>query len=165
MDGDWYTVHCALRGDLTAPASELLDDLDEGVWADPQAVALPDEYQANVRRRLLVSIEALAMEGTLPRGAFNRLEEGIWELKVANLRLSFFDTDGNGGYTPKIGEAYTSWNGRTEYDLPEFDEKLRLGHYFAKTAQRTSNEDLEACKTVRLEDVAHDKEPGPEAVA
>lgn len=156
-DGDAYEISCALRSDGTSPAAELLDALDDQMWPDPEAELLPDEYQATTRRRLIAHIEMLAWEGDLPRQAYNRLEDGIWEIKVGNLRLSFFDTDGVGGFEPKLGESGPAWDGSALHLLPEFDDYIRLGHHFPKQSQRTTYEDLQECQNVRLEDVTHDR--------
>ncbi len=155
-DGETYEICCALREDGSSPTSDLLDKLEEMVWPDPAATELPDEYQTSLRRRLIAHVEMLAEEGDLPRSAYNRLQDGIWELKVGNLRVSFYDTDGKGGFTAKDGESSPSWDGGTLHFLPEFDENIRLGHTFAKEGQQTKSEDIEACRLTREEDLAHD---------
>ncbi len=100
----------------------------------------------------------LAMEGRLPKYKFNKLDNGVWELKVGIFRLSFYDTDGKGGYLPKEGDPVLTWNQKIEYrDLPEFDEFIRLGHAFNKRGNRTDPVDIKATKRVRTEDLKHDE--------
>lgn len=157
-DGSCFEVSCAISADgTTSPASAVIDELSEGMWADPEATELPDEYQPRLRTRLLAHVKQLAEEGDLPPSAYNRLREGIWELKVESIRMTFYDTDGDGGWTPKNGERLDTWDGY-RWDLPQdFDDYIRLGHCFPKTGQKTSEEDLNASCTIREEDVQHDR--------
>lgn len=157
-DGAWYEVACAVLADgETSPAAELLDELEAGMWADPEAAELPDERQVRDSIRLLALAESLANEGDLPRGLYNRLEKGIWELKVGNIRVTFYDTDGEGGFVPKYGTQVPAWDGY-RWELPDdFDDFIRLGHTFAKTGKTTTRGDLARSETVRAEDVNHDK--------
>jgi len=157
-DGDWYEISCAVKEDgSTSPAANLLDELEQNMWPDPEADALPDEYQVGLRQRLLASIEQLAETGDLPRGSYNSLHNGLWEFKPSNLRLTFFDTDGKGAFEPKLGEKFSSWSGKNEYLLADdFDEFIRLGHCFAKTSEQTTQEDLDLANQLRIEDLTHD---------
>lgn len=160
VDGDFFEVSCAVAADgETAPASSLLDELSSGMWADPNAESLPDEWQPKLRSRLLAHVKQLAAEGELPPSAYNRLNDGIWELKVESIRATFYDTDGAGGWTPKLGDKIATWNGQHRWELPDdFDEYIRLGHCFAKETQRTPEEHLGASKAMREEDVHHDRQ-------
>lgn len=157
-DGAFYEVSCAVAADeVTAPSAQVLDELRSGMWADPEAEVLPDEYQPRLRTRLLAHVTQLAQDGELPPHAFNRLDDGIWELKVESIRMTFFDTDGAGNWTPKMGGRIETWDGH-RWDLPEdFDEYIRLGHCFAKEGQKTPPEHIEASCTMREEDVYHDR--------
>ncbi len=159
VDGGFYEVSCAVASDgVTAPASTLLDELSSGMWPDPHAESLPDEWQPRLRTRLLAHVKQLAEEGELPPGAYNRLDEGIWELKVEAIRVTFYDTDGAGNWSPKYGDRVDVWGG-SRWELPEdFDEFLRLGHCFAKETQRTPADDIEASCAMREEDVSHDRQ-------
>lgn len=157
-DGEYCEVACAVRADgITSPAAQLLEELSSGNWPDPHAEELPDEHQVKLHRRLIAHAEQLANGEYLPPTAYNRLVEGIWELKVETVRLTFYDTDGEGHWTPKSGTSVATWDGRNRVELPEdFDEFLRLGHAFAKTSQRTLEADLQESMQVREEDVQHD---------
>lgn len=148
-----------LRADgVTAPAQILLDELAAGSWEDPGAEVLPDEYQVHLRRRLIALVEQLANEGEIwPESARNSLGDGIWEFKVEGVRLTFFDTDGVGGWVPKLGEQESTWDGGTRWVLPNFDEHVRLGHAFPKVSQRTLQNDIDESRLVRQEDVSHDR--------
>jgi len=55
--------------------------------------------------------------------------------------------------------TYLQFDGTSGYRIPEdFDPFIRLGHAFAKTADKTAVADVEASIRVREEDVAHDRE-------
>lgn len=157
-DGEWFEVACAVLADgESSPAATLLDELERGMWADPEAEELPDERQVRDSIRLVALAESLANEGDLPRGTYNRLEHGIWELKVGNIRVTFYDTDGQGGFVPKYGTEVPTWDGH-RWELPDdFDEFIRLGHTFPKTGRRTTREDLDLSESARAEDIDHDK--------
>lgn len=156
-DGDFYQVQCAvLRDGVSAPAADLLAQLEKGVWRDPAVDRFPDEYQPTVRRRLLAEVEYLAENGEL-EGQFNRLRMGIWELKIGNLRVTFYDTPGDGTFSPKFGEPYWEWDGSQSWILPDFDEFVRLGHCFAKDSQKTREIDIQHSIRVREEDISHDR--------
>lgn len=159
VDGDFYEVSCAVREDgVTSPASNLLDELEEGMWADPEADVLPDEYQPKLRRRVIAHLEQLAAEGDLPGNAYNRLNDGIWEIKVEGIRISFFDTDGEGHWSAKCGSTVDTWDGGRKHELPDdFDEYIRLGHTFPKAGQKTLQTDINECIQIRKEDVSHDE--------
>lgn len=157
-DGDFYEVACAVVADgVSSPAATLLEELKEGMWADPQADVLPDEYQPRLRTRLLAHITELAKTGDLPPRAYNRLEDGVWEIKVEGIRLTFYDTDGAGGWVPKQGETVPTWDGRQRHELPDdFDQYVRLGHHFPKKGQKAARADIDRSIEVRTEDVSHD---------
>lgn len=157
-DGACHEVACAvLRDGVTSPVLELLKQLEEGNWPDPNIEEFPDEYQANTRRRFLAHVEYLANFGELEYG-FNRLDEGIWEIKVESLRVTFFDTPGDGTFQPKFGEVYDGWDGRRAIAFPtDLDEFIRVGHYFGKDGQKAPPHDVKRSIEVREEDLAHDR--------
>lgn len=155
--GEWCEIACAVIGDGTqSPASTLLDELETNVWPNPNVEIYPDEYQTTQRTRLLALVEAIAEGNDIRRGDFNYLHKGIWELKIQDLRVSFFDTDGEGGWTEKTGSKISAWDG-DQWEFPELDELVRLGHCFAKTAPKTNETDLARSIEVREEDAFHDK--------
>jgi phage-related protein len=43
------------------------------------------------------------------------------------------------------------------WEIPMFNEQIRLGHAFTKVGQKTPQKDLEAMKAIREEDLAHDR--------
>lgn len=161
VDGAYAEIACAVRSDGTVPAMVLLEELEQGVWNDPQAVELPDERQVDDRIRLLALIEMLGEDGEIPRdtiqGGYNRLgDQGMWELKVGTIRLTFYDTDGVGGFVPKLGTKEDTWNGYY-WQLPDdFDEFIRLGFAFGKSEAKTKRDDLYEAHSVRAEDLEHD---------
>ena len=154
-------IECAVRADLSVPAKDFLDAFGEGIWAaDPHADSLPDDAQVKHYDKLLAWFQLLADEGVPPyKDAINDLDEGIWEFKIGSARLSYYDTDGLGGYVPK----YRIWN-RDESPFsdnefwwyPELDDQLRLGHYFPKEAQEAGALNVSECELVRDEDLNHD---------
>lgn len=88
---------------------------------------------------------------------YDYLTDGIWEFKIGPLRVTFYDTPGDGTFSPKQGIRTESHWGR-RYDFPEeFDEYVRVGHHFAKEAQRTPRKDIERAARVRQEDLSHDR--------
>lgn len=158
-NGDYHEVACAVLADgVTSPVTELLELLSSGMWEDPHESEFPDEGQARVRQRFLAAVEYLAQNGELSKG-YNRLDAGIWEFKIEALRVTFFDTPGDGTYSPKLGaDRGYSWDGRSRIAFPDdFDEYIRVGHYFGKQSQRTLPEDIARSIEVREEDLAHDR--------
>jgi len=158
-DGKVYEVACAVRADsVTAPVAQFLDALKEKTWqaASDDSLLKPDE-QVKAHTWLLAAVEYFAHHGEFPQlGAYNQLMQGIWEIKHWKLRISFFDTDGLGNYTPKIVErVHTGGGGYCP--LPEFDEFVRLGTAFDKATQKTSQRELDLAQQVRREDLEHDK--------
>lgn len=161
-EGEWYEVECAVRTDESSPASEFFDALQNHQW-DPGALEIPLEPDEQIRSRdiLLVWCQALADTGNpVRRTAVNYLTDGVWEFKRGAIRLTFYDTPGDGSYSPKPPER----DGRSLgadwhefYWFPEFDDFVRLGHAFPKAGQRTSDFDLAECQLVREEDLTHDE--------
>ena len=158
--GDWADIECAVDLDgQTSPAKSLLDALAAGEWADPLATKLPDDRQVSLRRRLYALFESIAETGEFwPRDACRPLENGLWEFKVTNLRLTFYDTDGEGTWDNKIAETQFSWDGKKYWELPEdYDQFVRIGHHFPKTDDLASQSDLDEAFRLRDEDTNHDK--------
>ena len=92
----------------------------------------------------------------------NELRDGVWEFKVRAKRISFFDTDGKGHYTPKLkyhpGDAIPDDIKQTDYWwLPDFETDVRVGHSFVKTSERTLEHDIEQSLRTREGDLSHDK--------
>ena len=159
-DGTYCEVACAVLADgVTSPASDLLDQLDEAMWPDPEVDQLPDERQTRHRSRLISLCEALADGDDLPAGSWNALPEGMLELKVDGIRVTFYDTDGHGNYSSAAPEYTDRWDGTRQPVLPidDFQEHIRLGHCFPKTTQKTTMKDIQRSQQVREEDVSHDR--------
>lgn len=160
--GEQHDIYCALRADGSCPAGEFLDALKSGTWEpDPDADELPSDEQVHDRDFFLNAIRYWARYGEpVYTHAVNDLDDGIWEFKRGAKRLSFYDTDGQGGYVPKLrildiadSEAPDS----DHWQIPIFDEIIRLGHAFPKVGQKTTPEDLERVEEVREEDLARDR--------
>ena len=158
-EGDYHEVAAAVRLDGSSPFLETLEALGRGVWLDPDAGDFPDAGQPSMRRRVLAEIAHLAQEGE-PARDYDYLVDGIWEFKIGTLRVTFYDTDGQGRFDPKEGERPDSYWTKRRWDFPEggMDEYVRLGHCFAKTGQKTRDADIELALKVREEDLSHDRD-------
>lgn len=156
-EGGQFAVECAVRTDLSSPVSEFLDSV-EGGNADHVEDLEPDE-QILWFDWFTAACERLAQHGTLPhRHDHNQLRDGIWEIKHSVLRVTFFDTDGNGQDEPLIDhESYSRFATRPWPD--DFLYYLRLTTAFEKTSQQTPPAEIELAKTVRTEDLEHDRQP------
>jgi hypothetical protein len=151
-----------LREDGSCPAGEFLDALKVGAWEpDPDAETLPSDEQIGDWNFFLHAIRYWANNGEpVYRGAVNDLPDGIWEFKHGKKRLSFYDTDGVGGYMAKsriLDHANADAPDSDHWQIPNFDPLIRLGHAFPKTSQRTSSLDLDEVAIVREEDLARDR--------
>lgn len=159
--GESHDVYCAVREDGTCPAGEFLDALKEGRWEpDPDAHELPSDEQISDWHWFLDAIRYWASTGEpVYARAVNDLDDGIWEFKHGSKRLSFYDTDGRGRYEPKlrIRDRSQAIPDTAYWDIPYFDDEIRLGHAFPKTSQRTPDYELTETQKVREEDLAHDR--------
>lgn len=162
--GDCYAIHYAVRADGSVPAREFMDALREKRWAnDPDEPKLPADAQLGDYWHFLRACKHLADTGEPKRsGLVNALDEGVWEFKVSQKRMSWFDTDGEGGYTakPLIRDRDASAHPQDEFwFFPDFDPLIRLGHCFpkAKHVRRTPQRDLDVSIAVRREDLDHDR--------
>lgn len=158
--GQWCEVRCAVDASLESPAAEFFDELKTGYWDDPEVDDLPDERQVKEYYRFLALCKRLANGEDLEDWlSYNRLEDGVWELKVGIMRLAFYDTDGEGGFTPKMGERHDEFDGRIKWLIPEdFDEHIRLANSFAKTGAKAPPEEIDRAKVIRGEDLDHDRD-------
>lgn len=153
-----FTIECGRDADGESPAHDLLKLLLAKQWVNSEAEKYPDEKQASFYARLRDLLKRLAQDEELPLGTFNRLDDGIWELKVNNLRLTFYDTDGIGGYIPRLGVRMYDWDGQPYWDLPtDFYEDIRLGTYFEKDDQQAPPEEIARSIEFREEDISHDR--------
>lgn len=135
-----------------------------GEWTeDPDLESIPDDAQITQAQKLRTGIEWFAERG-VPNNAYctvNNLRDGVWEFRLGRVRISFYDTDGEGSYTPKlrvrdIREADPD-SGQFWW-LPTFDEYVRLGHCFGKQTDKTEEDDIAATLQIREEDLEHDHE-------
>jgi hypothetical protein len=158
-DGDVYEVACAVRADrVTSPVAEFLEHLSVGLVDPTSAPDLQPDEQIGHRAWLEEALRRFADEGDLPGPRdWNRLRDGVWEIKRFNLRITFFDTDGEGTYDPKIGFDGSYWRPPA---LPEFDEYIRLATAFVKppTVRTTPEREIVLARKVREEDVSHDRD-------
>jgi hypothetical protein len=84
----------------------------------------------------------------------------VWEFRHGDKRLTFFDTDGNGGYTAKLrihSHADAEVPDSAYWHIPYFDPLIRIGHAFTKVSQKTLAKDLHESQETREEDLAHDR--------
>lgn len=159
-EGDWYEVSCAVRADgISSPVAEFLEALKERKWtpgADESSDMVLDE-QVKDYQWFVAKLEYFADYGEFPQnGNWNQLMNGIWEIKRGAIRVSFFDTDGHGNYSPKIvARVHTGGGGYCP--LPEFDDYVRLGTVFLKGSGKTPPSEIDLAEKVREEDLAHDR--------
>lgn len=137
----------------------MLRELRSGFWNDPRSTVRPDRRQISDYHKLRALLEELASTGYIENeGSYNSLHDGMWELKLNNIRLTFYDTSGDGYYEPKLGETRWDWSQKRRQHLPEdFDEQIRVGHGFAKTGQKAPEAEVKRAKALREEDVNHDR--------
>lgn len=162
--GQLHQVDCAVREDGSSPAGLFLDALKAGAWGEAEADAPADE-QIGDYHWFLNAIRHWANTGEpVYQHAAKALQDGVWEFRHDDKRLTFYDTDGTGGYTAKLpirdyvdAEAPDS----QFWQIPNFDPLIRLGHAFTKLSQKTPNKDIVTSKEVREEDLAHDREADP----
>lgn len=153
-DGEYCLVEYAVKTDSREPAKEFLNRLGSGM-VEVRDVSNPDEKQPGYKAKLLGTIFDFAEGEDIPNRSYNFLSDGIWEFKAGDMRVSFYDTDGNGDFDPKNWQKDSPFS---KAQLPdEFDEQVRLGHSFAKPDSSTSADDLMECATVRTEDLEHDR--------
>lgn len=160
VSGQIHQVDCAVRRDGSCPSGEFFDALKTSTW-DREGESVAADDQISDYHWFLNAIKYWANTGEpVYKDAVKSLEDGVWEFRHADKRLTFYDTDGKGGYAAKL-----PINNHTEADAPDspywqipyFDELIRLGHAFTKVSQKTLRNDLAAMKTVREEDLAHDR--------
>jgi len=157
-DGECHLIECAVAADGSAPALEFLNQLRKGV-RETYPVDIDSDAQVQAYGIILARCEYLARYGEFAsrnRKHYNQLWDGIWELKHEELRLSFFDTAGDGTYSPKIAES-DYWGNAPR--LPIFDEFIRLGRGFPKprTMRWTPEAEIRFALRLREEDLEHDK--------
>lgn len=153
-----FTVECGRGADGESPAHDLLKLLLAKQWVNSEAEKYPDEKQASFYIRLRDLLKRLAQDEELPLGTYNRLDDGVWELKVNNLRLTFYDTDGVGGYVPKHGTRKYGWDGKHYWELPyDFCDDIRLGTYFEKDDEQAPPAEVARSIEFREEDLSHDR--------
>ncbi len=158
--GQFHHVDCAVREDGSAPAGVFLDALKKGVW-DQNEESEPLDEQISDYHWFLNAIRHWANTGEpVYRDAVKALEDGVWEFRHGNKRLTFFDTDGKGGYTAKLqisSHADAEAPDSEYWNIPYFDHLIRIGHAFTKVSQKTLIRDLRESHKTREEDLVHDR--------
>lgn len=160
--GGWYTIECAVRADGSSPAREFLDLIKTGMWEeDPEVEEVPDDEQIKDYDRLVDIMRYLAREGC-PQdpGDINYLGHGLWEFKCYTKRLVFYDTDGHGGYTPKVkltDPSMSAYPDEESWFFPEMDRTLRLANAWPKVDQKADPLDIAEARRIREEDLKHDR--------
>jgi hypothetical protein len=158
--GQVHQVDCAVRRDGSCPAGDFLDALKKGTWNQGDDSLEADE-QLDDYSKFLFAIKYWANHGEPEyKDSAKSLADGVWEFRYADKRLTFYDTDGNGGYTAKLpirDHADADAPGSRYWQIPNFDYQIRLGHPFTKKSQKTTKTDLLTAQVVRDEDLAHDR--------
>jgi len=157
--GKLHDVDCAVREDGSSPAGTFLDSLKSSSWDRDDDLAADE--QIGDYHWFVNAIRHWAKTGEpVYRSAAKHLADGAWEFRHGDKRLTFYDTDGKGGYSAKMpisDHAKADAPDSQHWEIPSFDELIRLGHAFTKVGQKTPKKDLDATKTVREEDLAHDR--------
>src|SRR5690625_1120152 len=118
-DGAYHEVACAVLADgKTSPFLDLLMELQGGTRDESQVEGSADESRARDYERLVAQIEYLAHEGE-PSHSFDYLTDGVWEFKIWDLRVTFYDTPGDGTYTPKTGVRNEGHWRQRRYEFPD----------------------------------------------
>ena len=158
--GAFHQVDCAVRLDGSCPAGQFLDALKNGMWERAHEAGPLDE-QITDYHWFLNAIRHWANTGEpVYKDAVKPLDDGVWEFRHADQRLTIYDTDGQGGYAAKLpilDHADAEAPDNHYWHIPYFDRLNRLGHAFTKTGQKTPKKDLTTMKTVREEDLAYDR--------
>lgn len=137
--------------------------MQKGEWvADPYFSSPPDEDQIHNFAMFLAKISYVGENGVPEtRTDVNNLVDGVWEFKHHHHRLAYFDTPGDGTYTPK-----ERVRDRREVDpdnqddywwYPHMDSVLRLTNAWSKQDQLAPPEEIDKALSIREEDVQHDK--------
>jgi hypothetical protein len=137
-----------------------LDALKKGAWDRNEESDHLDE-QISEYHWFINAIRHWANTGEpVYRDAVKALEDGIWEFRHGDKRLTFFDTDGKGGYTAKLqirSHAEAEAPNSEHWQIPYFDRLIRIGHAFTKVSQKTLTRDLSESQETREEDLSHDR--------
>lgn len=171
--GKLYRVEFAVTRDgARQPALTFIEELKAGTLKqDPDHQGRdgwPDEAQPADWSHLLTRMRYFADNGE-PQSEkhLNALRDGLWEFKRRSKRVTFFDTDGEGGDVPKgkirhrdeapedIAETDYWW-------VPYFDPYIRIGYSFVKNSQKTLSAHIVQGLRIREGDLAHDQESAPE---
>ncbi|MCH9734970.1 MAG: hypothetical protein K0U78_10510 [Actinomycetia bacterium] len=158
--GQLHRIDCAVRANESSPAGMFLDALKAGKW-DRTDDDLPADEQISDYHWFLNAIRHWANTGEPAyRDAVKHLDDGVWEFRHADKRLTFYDTDGKSGYSAKLpiyDHAQAEAPESPHWHIPFFDPLIRLGHAFTKVSQKTPKKDLIEMKAVREEDLTHDR--------
>ncbi|NEW33791.1 hypothetical protein GV791_14630 [Nocardia cyriacigeorgica] len=161
-EGRWCSISYAIRRDgTTAPAREVLDYLKEGTWSEGEDVAMHADEQVETYAALMQSMQHYAEHGDGDREeSMNGLDDGIFEFKAGRARIAFFDTPGDGTFTPrwKISNRDDSPNpDSVTWHIPDLDPHIRLCNGWPKRGQKTNPGDISFARKVRFEDLEHDR--------
>lgn len=159
--GAYHTIECAVRTDGSSPARQFLDELKAGRWnRDQELEEPPDDEQIPDYHRFINDMQYLANHGEPRlRGTVNYLEDGVWEFKCETKRLTFWDVDERGGFSPKAKVLDISNSEYPNSDMwwfPPMDRMLRLGNCWLKVDEKADPLDIEEAIMIREEDLAYD---------
>jgi hypothetical protein len=165
-EGALHEISCAVLKDGSSPADETLQLMEQGHWPedpDVDAEKLPDDAQILDYDMFLSGMEYFATHGVphTSKVGMNALRDGVWEFKVKRKRFSFFDTDGVGAkFSPR---KFTNRDDADDpedddfWHVPNFEEKIRIGHCFPKLQDQTTEQQIRRTLQVRWEDLQHDR--------
>lgn len=167
-DGDVFLIEYAWNKLKEAPACQFLENAKESSSLE-DLFSARDVREINNRfpfdppspRMIVEEFCARIADGLMLkcRKNYMRLDAGLWEIKLGDLRITFYDTDGVG----QVCGSEISW-GTSIYDsnpwpLGDFEEYLRLTTAFIKDSEKTPPAQLAYAKQIRREDFEHDRSP------
>lgn len=158
-------AECAVRADRSSPAREYITAMRNGARRDDPGYQPPkDQDQIHDYAYLLKKIQHVVEFGEpSTRTDVNDLDDGVWEFKHSNRRLSYWDTPGDGTFTPKprVKDFNSTTPGKFHPDdkwwYPEMDAVLRLGCAWEKDDDLAPPEKVQEALKIREEDAAHDR--------
>ena len=160
-------IECAVRSDRESPANDFLTELELGAAHDDPRFKppAPDSEQIHDYAQILSAIEFLGAYGEPEtKDTVKHLRDGVWELRHGTRRLSYWDTDGFGHYSPKVRitdfqqlPAGHTFRYTDYWWYPQMDPVLRLGCGWHKNEDLAPPEKIDEAVTTREEDARYDR--------
>ncbi|MGQ4495175.1 hypothetical protein ACUH88_07675 [Dermabacteraceae bacterium P13095] len=145
--GEKHTIEIA-QSPSPLPPDDLLERLKRGLRDKED-----DIY------RVIALMQKIAEEGDPGESRYyNYLGNGstsvghqIWELKIGDLRIPFYGTNGVGEFTEYTPNKYHRWR------YASFDKYLRCTHSFIKKEPKTPRSEIDKADRIRKYDLQQDQ--------